>query len=54
MPIWLGERTSTADRLLGILQPYPKSLMHAYPLNRRVGNVRTNDAERLDGTAVAV
>jgi hypothetical protein len=40
-----GERASTADQLLGVLQPYPTGLMREYPVDGRIGNVRNNDAD---------
>lgn len=42
-PAWLGEVDMPQDELLGMLRPYPARLMRAYPVDRRVGNVRNND-----------
>jgi hypothetical protein len=47
------EGGAIADQLLGILRPFPAKLMDAYPVNRRVGNVRNNDPALLDEIAVA-
>jgi putative SOS response-associated peptidase YedK len=32
---------------------YPADLMHAYPVNVRVGNVRNNDAALIEPVALA-
>ena len=40
---WLGEDEASVDALLGILRPFPAELMRAYPIGRRVGNIRNND-----------
>ena len=40
---WLGEVHVPQGELIGMLRPYPASLMRAYSVNRRVGNVRNND-----------
>jgi putative SOS response-associated peptidase YedK len=50
---WLGEIDVSADELLGMLHPYPSDLMLAYPVDRRVGNVRNNDPSLLHEIAVA-
>jgi putative SOS response-associated peptidase YedK len=42
-PAWLGEVDVDQDELLNMLRPYPARLMRAYPVDRRVGNVRNND-----------
>ena len=40
---WLGEDEAGVEDLLGMLRPFPAELMGAYPIGRRVGNVRNND-----------
>lgn len=52
-PAWLGEVGVPQDELLGMLRPYPASLMRAYPVDRRVGNARNNDPGLLTGIADA-
>jgi putative SOS response-associated peptidase YedK len=43
-PAWLGE---TAADPLALLRPATDDALHAWPVSRRVGNVRNNDAELL-------
>ena len=51
---WLGERDADADELRWmILRPYSATLMRAYPVEARVGNVRGNDASLLDEISIA-
>lgn len=50
---WLGEVEASRDELLRMLRPFPSYLMRAYRVDRRVGNVRNNDAKLLDQVAVA-
>ena len=40
---WLGEDEADVEDLRGMLRPFPAELMGAYPIGRRVGNVRNND-----------
>ena len=40
---WLGEDEAGVDDLCGMLRPYLAELMRAYPIGRRVGNMRNND-----------
>jgi putative SOS response-associated peptidase YedK len=44
---WLGEDEAGVEELLGMLRSYPAELMCAYPVGKRVGNVRNNDADLL-------
>jgi hypothetical protein len=44
---------ATRQRLLGMPRAHLSSLMWVYPVNRRVGNVRNNDAALLDEISVA-
>jgi hypothetical protein len=46
--MWLGEQDATADELLGILRVFLIGMMDAYPVDRRVGNVRNYDVGQLD------
>jgi putative SOS response-associated peptidase YedK len=51
---WLGEREADTDELRWmILRPYPPSLMRAYPVDARVGNVKNNAAVLLEDISVA-
>jgi putative SOS response-associated peptidase YedK len=51
---WLGEHEAATDELRWmILRPYPATLMRAYPVGSRVGNVRNNDATLLDEISIA-
>lgn len=45
---WLGEVDASVGELLRMLRPYPSRLMRANRVDRRVGNVRNNDAGLLD------
>lgn len=38
--IWLNPAVTEPEPLLSLLQPYPDSTLHAYPVGRAVGNVR--------------
>jgi putative SOS response-associated peptidase YedK len=40
---WLGGTAGTE-----VLKPYPAKLMRAYPVDKRVGNVKNNDAKLLE------
>lgn len=42
-PAWLGETTASEDSLHALLAPYAGSLQ-IWPVDKRVGNVRNNDA----------
>jgi putative SOS response-associated peptidase YedK len=53
-PSWLGEVDVTAaEELLSILRVFPIGMMDAYPVDRRVGNVRNNAPALFDEIAVA-
>ena len=49
----LGEDESGLDELSALLRPYPATLMRAYPVGVRVGNVRNNDTALLEPVALA-
>jgi putative SOS response-associated peptidase YedK len=42
---WLGEHAATAAELKAMLKPYPGEAMAFWPVGRRVGNVRNDDAD---------
>lgn len=44
---WLGETDATPDELVALLKPFPPERMRAWPVDRRVGNVK-NQGEGLD------
>lgn len=44
-PKWLGEERITLDEAKAMLKPYPSEDMELWPVSKRVGNVRNNDAE---------
>ena len=43
-PAWLGETPASEDDLIGLLHPYPSEDMTLWPVDRRVGSVKNNDA----------
>ncbi len=43
-PAWLGEDPATDAELRALLVPYPATDMTLWPVSKRVGNVRNNDA----------
>jgi putative SOS response-associated peptidase YedK len=43
-PLWLGEQPSTEAALRALLRPCPPEALTVWPVTRRVGNVRNNDA----------
>jgi len=47
-PLWLGEEPAAADALLAILTPYPPAGMAAWPVSKRVGDVKNNDPSLID------
>jgi putative SOS response-associated peptidase YedK len=44
-PAWLGEVPATYEELKALLRPFPPGDMKLWPVSKRVGNVRNNDAE---------
>jgi putative SOS response-associated peptidase YedK len=48
---WLDPET-TERPPVDLLRPYPAERMRAWPVSRRVGNVRNNDAELLEPSPV--
>jgi putative SOS response-associated peptidase YedK len=52
--LWLGEEGASPDELLALLAPYPAELMRAYPVGRRVGNVKNDDPTLLEPVAEVV
>lgn len=43
-PAWLGEVPATNEELKELLTPFPSERMNLWPVDKRVGNVRNNDA----------
>jgi putative SOS response-associated peptidase YedK len=43
-PLWLGEAPATEAELRALLRPFPPQEMELWPVDRKVGNVRNNDA----------
>ena len=43
-PLWLGETSVSEEELLALLRPYPSAEMTLWPVDRRVGSVKNNDA----------
>jgi putative SOS response-associated peptidase YedK len=44
-PAWLGEVPATEEELTALMGPYPSGGMKLWPISKRVGNVRNNDAD---------
>jgi putative SOS response-associated peptidase YedK len=42
-PAWLGEAPADPEKLKALLAPYPADDMVVWPVDRRVGNVKTKD-----------
>jgi putative SOS response-associated peptidase YedK len=47
-PAWLGETPATADELKALLAPCPSEELRKWPVDRRVGNVKNNDAQCIE------
>lgn len=47
-PLWLGEEPAEPEALLALLRPLPAEALTVWPVSRRVGNVRENDAALLE------
>lgn len=43
-PAWLGEVETSLEDLRKLLRPFPSEEMHLWPVGKRVGNVRNDDA----------
>jgi putative SOS response-associated peptidase YedK len=43
-PGWLGESPASMDEVKSLIRPYPSDKMKMWPVDKRVGNVRNNDA----------
>jgi putative SOS response-associated peptidase YedK len=41
--LWLDQDLNEPEKLRHLLVPYPAKEMHAYPVSKRVGNVKNND-----------
>jgi putative SOS response-associated peptidase YedK len=46
-PKWLGEALAHEQEIKDMMRPYPAEDMILWPVSKRVGNVRNNDAELL-------
>ncbi len=46
-PKWLGEEPAHEQEIKDMMRPYPAEDMTLWPVSKRVGNVRNNDAELL-------
>lgn len=44
-PKWLGEEPASDDELKALLKPFPPEEMHLWPVSKRVGSVKNNDAD---------
>jgi putative SOS response-associated peptidase YedK len=44
-PAWLGEVPATSVELKALLRPFPSEDMELWPVSKRVGNVKNNDAD---------
>jgi putative SOS response-associated peptidase YedK len=53
-PAWLGETVVSETQLLAMLRPYPAAMMNAWPVHRRVGNVRNDEPDLLTPLAEPV
>ncbi len=42
---WLGEAPVTAGEAEALMKPFPSQLMSLWPVSKRVGNIRNNDAD---------
>lgn len=47
-PTWLGETPASDDALHALLAPCDPAMIRAWPVHRRVGNVRNDDPRLLD------
>jgi putative SOS response-associated peptidase YedK len=50
-PAWLGEESTEPPQLQAMLAPYPAEGMRCWPVDKRVGNVKNNDASLIEGIA---
>jgi putative SOS response-associated peptidase YedK len=48
---WLGEASATSEELANLLVPYPANDLAAWPVDKRVGNVRNDDPSLFDPVA---
>ena len=52
-PRWLGEEPADEAALKALLKPFPSERMAIWPVDRKVGNVRNDDAGLLEPLSVA-
>jgi len=50
-PAWLGEEPVDAAKLKALLAPYPSDELICWPVSRRVGSVKNNDASLIEPLA---
>jgi putative SOS response-associated peptidase YedK len=50
---WLGEDAAEETNLKTLLSPYPAGLMTLWPVDKRVGNVKNNDASLIEPISMA-
>jgi putative SOS response-associated peptidase YedK len=50
-PAWLGEESADAPQLKALLTPYLSDKMVAWPVSRRIGNVKNNDPSLIEPIA---
>jgi putative SOS response-associated peptidase YedK len=49
---WLGEVPASSQELKAMLKPYPAELTKAWPVDRRVGNVKNEGPELAEQVAI--
>lgn len=47
---WLGEEPASPEQLKAMLKPYPAGLLAAWPVDRRVGNVKNEESSLAEPT----
>jgi putative SOS response-associated peptidase YedK len=52
-PAWLGEVAVSPDELKALLRPFPSEQMELWPVDRRVGSVKNNDAALVKAVPLA-
>jgi putative SOS response-associated peptidase YedK len=51
-PVWLGEEPADSRQLKALLAPYPSEEMTCWPVSRRIGSVKNNDASLIEPIAL--
>jgi putative SOS response-associated peptidase YedK len=52
-PLWLGEQPASEEQLKALLRPFPSEQMELWPVDRRVGSVKNNDAALAEPIALS-